>query len=345
MAEDDGGGAANPYETQTATNTDPAWLKDGRPVDVDLDGLTEYAKHMQDAQIDLLGRMANLRHLHGMPNDAWTGLVLGEAAYTRDTMVSNAKELSRYLMELGRALQNIAMAAQTVADAYGSADGTSAASLNAVKFAFGDQTVPRPAGLPPSVGQTYWEKYQEDWAKGTTPLPVDSSAWSATTPLPGSPYQTTEVSTAANGQTREITTTNVPGGPTIVTTTVYGADRSVLSTSTEHRSTSTTTGPGGALTVQSRTQTSRNGAVTGSTETTTTYSGDRQTSEVTVTKDPSGGRTSETREIVGADGTTTTTTVNGKGEETDKVVVGPQTEGQLTPEKPLHVQHMPGLPD
>ena len=346
MAEDDGGGTTNPYARQTAANTDPARLGDGRKVDVDLDGLAEYAKHMQDTQFDLLGRIPKLRHLLAMPNAAWEGAVLGEAAYVRHTMISNAGELTRYLQNLAAAVNNIGMAAQTVADIYASSDTSSAQSLDAVKFAFGDQNVPRPPGVPDWVGKTYWESVWEERAKaGAPPLPADSDAWSAPTET-STPYQNTQVSVATNGQRREIVTTHVPGSSmVVVTTTVYGPDNKILATSSERTTTYTTTGAnGGATTVHTSTESSRDGKVTGTSDRSTTYVGGKEVEEVATSKDPNGTRTGETRETVGADGSTTTTTTNGKGEVTDQVVIGPQTEGQLTPDKPLAAQHSPGVP-
>ena len=294
---------------------------------------------MQSAQLDLASRMAHTSRLISMPNDAWAGAVLGEASYTRQQMIANDGELIRYLGHLGTALNNIGMAAQTVADIYSSTDGTSAASLDAVKFAFGDQSVPRPAGLPPGVGQTYWDKYLQERANGEPPLPATSEQWSAPVASATSPYQTTQVSTAANGQRREITTTQVPGSSTlVVTTTVYGADGRVLGSSSE-RSTTYTSGS----TITTATETYQNGKLTGSTEKDTTYTGGEVTTEITRNEDGKGNSTGGIRETVDHTGSTTTVTVNGKGEETDKVVVGPQTQGQLTPQEPLAKQHDPYL--
>lgn len=335
MAED-GGGTANPYAPQTATNTDPAWLGDGQKVDVDLDGLGEYAKHMKTAQEDLMNRASHLSRLAQMPHEAWKGSVLGEAQYVRQLMATNAGELTRYLGNLTATLQNIGMAAQTVADIYRDTDGTSAASLDAVRFAFGDRNVPRPAGLPPGVGKTYWDHMSEQ-AMTNPPPAAGVDQWSAPVEQHGaSPYQSTMVSYAANGQRREISTTHVPGTmTTIVTTTVYGPGDKVLSTSSE-RTSSYVSG----TTVRSTTESSRDGKVTGTTEESTTYTGGEVTKETSTTKNPEGQQTGRTEQTVDGSGTTTVT-YDGKDNETDRTVVGPETEGRETPGKPLAEQYSP----
>lgn len=325
----------NPYAAQTQANTDAPWVGEGTPVDVDLDGLREYAKHMADQQRDLMSRSMHLNHLLEMPFQAWDGAVLGEAAFVRSQLMANAKELSMYLGSLGQTLMNIGSAAQTVADCYQSADGTSAASLSAVLFAFGDKSQPRPGGLPSHIGQTYIEAMYAN--ANTTATPADSPLWGRSTEKTLSPYQTVLTATAPNGQTRETVTTSVPGsGHTIVTTTVYGADGKVLSTSSTRTSTSyNTTTNTQVKTVES----AQNGTPTGRSTTTTTYDGTRVAREETVsyTPDGNGGErpTSTRTEAVDGDGvrteTTSRTDQNGRTEVTDRVVVGPETPGQSSP--------------
>jgi len=339
----------NPYANQTAANTDAPWVGDGTPVDVDLEGLREYAKHMADQQRDLMGRSMHLNHLFQMPVEAWDGAVLGEAAFVRSQLTANAKELSSYLQQLGQAMMNIGSAAQTVADSYQSADGTSAASLNAVLFAYGDKSVPRPPGLRSDVGQTYSEAVSA--AASTTPIAEDSPDWGPSTETVVSPYQTARTSVAPNGQVREVVTTSVPGSNlTVVTTTVYGSGGKVLSSS----STRTTSSYDTATNTQRTTvESSRNGTRTGSTQTTTTYSGADVSRQETVTyvagKDGADHRTTTQTETVGSDGVRTETTKRpGKDgapdEVTDRVVVGPETEGRTSPQDPIARAYDPLAP-
>ncbi len=334
----------NPYAAQTNQNTRAPWLGSGTPVDVDLEGLREYAKHMLDQQMDLASRTSHLTHLHEMPHEAWEGAVLGEAAFIRQQLAGNASELSTYLTYLGRTMFNIGCAAQTVADIYNSADGTSAAELSDVAFAFGDKSVPRPAGLPPGIGQTYSEALMAGDPSVATP--AGSAEWRAPTETVVSPYQTTQVSEGPNGQTREIVTTNVPGsGVTVMTTTVYGRDGRVLSSS----STRTTSSYDADRNVQTqRVETSSGGRATGSSTTTTTYAGgdvtSRQTENYGPDGKPTGGRTETTDRETGEQVETTTgVDENGRPEVTDRVVIGRETEGQPTVEEPIAAEYDPTM--
>lgn len=334
----------NPYEAQTDQNTQAPWLGSGTPVDVDLDGLWEYAKHMLVQQFELASRTSHLTHLHEMPHEAWEGAVLGEAAFIRQQLSNNAGELSTYLSYLGQTLFNIGCAAQTVADIYNSADSTSAAQLSDIAFAFGDKSVPRPAGLPPGIGQTYTEALMAGDPSVATP--AGSAEWSAPTETVSSPYQTTQVSEGPNGQTREIVTTNVPGsGLTVVTTTVYARDGAVLSTS----STRTTSSYDPDTNVQTRrVESSSGGQPGGSSTTRTTYADgevvSQQTENFGPDGRPTGGRT-ETTDPESGEQVETTTSVdeNGQPKVTDRVVVGRETEGQTTVEKPIANEYDPLL--
>lgn len=339
----------NPYHSQTAVNTDAPWVGDGTPVDVDLDGLREYGQHMVTQQRDLLGRSTHLQHLLQMPNEAWSGAVLGEASYVSSQLRANAKELMNYLVNLGQTLQNVGSAAKTVADCYQSADGTSAASLNAVLFAFGDKSVPRPAGLPPGIGQTYSEALYAE-GRATEPLASDESNFGQSTERAISPYQTMVTATSTDGRVMEKVTTSVPGsGVTVVTTTIYGPDGKVLSTKSERTTYSYDTKTSTATT---RTETSANGAPAGSSETRTTYRDGEvareETTTYTVGADGKEREGTTRTESVDAGGVRTETTTrpgeDGKPEVTDHVVVGPETEGRRTVPKPVADEYNPFAP-
>jgi uncharacterized protein YukE len=338
----------NPYASQTVVNTDAPWVGDGTPVDVDLDGLREFGQHMVTQQRDLLGRSMHLKHLTDMPSQAWNGAVLGEAAYVSSQLSANARELTNYLLNLARTLENIGSAAKTVADSYQSADGTSAASLNAVLFAFGDKSVPRPAGLPPGIGQTYAEALM---AEGRTTEPLASAGspdFGPSTETVISPYQTMQTSYSTDGQVMERVTTSVPGsGLTVVTTTVYGPDGKVASTKTERI---TSSYDAATNTQTTRTETTTNGARSGASETRTTYrDGEVAREETTTYSTGADGREQEgtTRtETVGTDGVRTETTTR-PGQDgqpdvvTDHVVIGPETDGHRTAPEPIALDYDP----
>jgi len=347
MGHDPDTGIYNPYKTQTDKNTHTPWLAETTPVDVDLDGLTEYAKHMADANKDLSAKQGHLQHLTSMPQDAWTGATLGEASFVRSQMLANASEFSSYVRVLGQTLMNIGSAAQTVADIYNSADGLSAASLNDVLFAFGDPNASRPKGLPKQIGQTYDQAVAEAAAKNGTP--ADSPLWSTPTEQAISPYQTAATSFGPNGERRVVTTSTPPGGGTYVTTVVYAADGKVLSSS------------------YTRTTYSYDSSTRTGTQTVESYSGDKPTgtSVTKTTTDASGNLTKQTTTNSDGEGNTTgtrtetvdektgeqtevTTSVNvdDKGKphehETDRVTIGKETPGQQTVEKPIDSQYQPG---
>lgn len=63
----------------------------------------------------------------------------------------NASQFRQFVTDLQTGCSNIANAAQVIADAYSGTDLNSAATLDAVDFAFGDAGAPRPSGLPSRV--------------------------------------------------------------------------------------------------------------------------------------------------------------------------------------------------
>ncbi|BCY06435.1 hypothetical protein [Actinoplanes sp. L3-i22] len=330
-------GETNPFPTETKTNADAPWLDGGPPLKVKPKGLRAYAKHMVDQELDMGTRRGHLSHLTTTPNDGWTGDVLGEAAAVRSTVTNNALEFFAYLEKLGTTLHNVGMAAQTVADSYEANDAMSAASMNSVLFAFGEN-VPRPAGLPRNIGQTYWE--QQANAKGE-PLGADSGLWVDGDTKQMGPYQTIQTSTGPNGERREVVTTNIPGGGTTVTTTVYNAKNKIV-TQSSNRTT---------VTYDSRTNTQvttsssydAKGKLTGSTKESTTYTATGDvSSRVNDTNDDTGALTNRRTTTVDAKTETTTeksekVVLNDKDhpkagthlETTDLVATGKQTQGQV----------------
>ena len=331
-------GPVEPYSTETAANTHAPWVSDD-PLKVDVTGLRDYAKDMLDQQLDLASRSAHLTHLAKMPHDAWQGSVLGEAAFIRAQLMGNAAELTSYLSNLSQTLFNIGSAAQTIADIYGSSDAISATELSDVLFAFGDKHVPRPAGLPSNVGQTYEEALAAG-SKEVPPAQEGSAEWGTPTTT-SSPYQTTQTSfNATTGQTREVVTTSVPGsGMTVVTTTVYNRSHQVVSTSSTRTSTH--------YDVDTNQQVKVVETGPSTTTTTTTYDDGKVTHEDSRSTTTVDGKSESTghREVKidPVTGARTETTYNAKGEITDQVVIGAETDGQLGVEKPISEQYDPTL--
>jgi len=327
----------DPYTSETQANTHAPWLTD-HPLKVDVTGLRDYAKDMLDQQLDLASRSAHLTHVFDLPVQAWNGMVLGEAAFLRAQMLGNAAELSAYLGNLGQTLYNIGAAAQTVADIYGTADAIGAADLNDVLFAFGDPTAPRPGSLPKNIGQTYDEALLADDQK-VAPAPASSADWGPATITYQSEFQSTQTSfDKVTGQTREVVTFNVPGGGTVVTTTIYSDKHEVISTN----STRTTT----SYDIRTNTEVDVVDSDGSTTTTTTTYDSSHEVvhedSSTTTTVD---GKTETTghREVTvdPKTGVRTETTYNAKGEVIDRVVLGPETKGEPGVQTPINKPYDP----
>lgn len=211
-------GASSPYPDGSVGSTGAPWLDGAVPVDVDLDGLRDYADRMAGHQREITARAGYLTSLSLIPQSAFDGEVLGEADAVRARLVANAGEVTIYVQKLAESVGNIANAARVVADSYGSSDALSAASLNDVLFAFGDKAVPRPAGLSDDVGRTFREQQA---ATGPAAPPANSPLWQPSSATRISAYQTLETATGPNGERRDVLTFSPPGGPVTTTTTVY----------------------------------------------------------------------------------------------------------------------------
>lgn len=314
----------NPYEEQTAANTSQTWLADQVEVDLDLDGIREYATNMITIKENLSSHTGYLSLLGSMPTDAWDGGVLGEAAYVRHQMLGNYGELRQYLAYLGTALDNIGMAARTIADLFSSTDGWSAADLNAVNWAFGDRSATRPDNVPSYIGDTFWDKYFEARNDPDGAPPADSTAWVDQGQVTGGPFgMVTQTAIGPNGQVKKVTTYSPPGAGTITTTTIYNARGEVISTT----STQSSTHLDGNTVVTRAVTTDGSGRTTGTQEERTTYDSDGNVvGESRENRNADGDVTSTTSTRTNADGTQTTTTSSGSGPERT-VVTGEQTEG------------------
>ncbi|WP_433829072.1 hypothetical protein ACQP2E_07080 [Actinoplanes sp. CA-015351] len=318
-------GTENPYPEQTSANATAPWLRGGPAVDVDLDGLREYARLLSSQQADMAARSGYLTPLTDMPATAFNGDVLGEADAVRAGLQANAAELGSYLSKLAESLGNVANAAQTIAESYRSGDAVSAASLNDVLFAFGDKSVPRPAGLPENLGATYLE---QQMAGTAAPPPADSALWQQGPITPVSAYQTNQTSTGPNGERREVSTVTAPGGVTTATTTIVDRNGETVSASST-RTSARVDGPVRTTTVETF---AADGKLTATTETKTRYDGTSVTEQSTETVDAEGRTTSLTTEKVDPvtrESTTSTYRPDESGllEETNRVSTGTRTSG------------------
>ena len=320
----------NPYQEHTTANTSPTWLEVGKgeQIDLDLDGMGEFAKDMVKIQEYLNARLGNLDLLGELPKDAWEGNVLGEVSLISTNMFNNYKGFAQYSRYVATALNNVGMAAQTISDIYGSADGWSAASLGAVNWAFGDKQAPRPGNLPAFVGKTFWEHYNESVANGAPP--ADSPEWINQDPRNNPDGSVTALALGPNGQRREITTLT-QGGVTLATTALYDSNGNLL-TKTSQRTEVTRVGSVETTRTVSSDSTGRE---VGAQEKELTYgAGGDVTEEKHTTFGTDGKPTSTSTTTTGADNSHTEVTRDADGKVTREVHVGSETEGTDLSEKP-----------
>jgi hypothetical protein len=336
----------NPFQDTTDYNTSTTWLNDQQPVDLDLDGMADYAQSMLRIIENLMAEQGYVDDLASRPMTAWVGDVLGEAEYVRTRMRDNSTEFTEYLQRLRDAILNIGMAAQTIADTYASTDGWSSASLNTVLFAFADPDASRPSGLPPGIAvQTYEDMRREQEAQQAGQPPPEGSPawgdperWDSVTSDDGTVTQT---ASTADGHRMEIVTTGTGTGTVVTTTTVFAPGGATLSTSSQRSTTSSY--PYGTITTTTGT---RDGQAT-ETTTRSTYTGGPGMTETVTSTDPQGNETSRRTVVTETndDGSQTITTRNAAGEVIDQVQVGAQTaDGPRLTETP-HQRALDTIPD
>ncbi|SIR64936.1 hypothetical protein [Micromonospora avicenniae] len=322
----------NPYQRETDLNTRKDWLADQKPVDVDIDGMVDYGKNMVTIRDNLQSHGGQLNLLNEMPAAAWEGAVLPEAKYMRSQMLQNSGELQQYITYLGTALTNTGMAAQTIADAYSSTDGWSAASLDAVRFAFGDTDAPRPPGLPPFItGKTYWDQYFENLSgagqDGAENEGTGEKKFTDTgQPVVNPDGSITHTSVAPDGSVQLMTTQMLPGGGTLVTYVTKDPSGKVISTT----SSKTTTVVRDNSTITTTTDYDAHGKPTGGHRQTDSYGADGSRSQTDEKLGADGKPTSKTVDQHNADGTRHVTETDGKGKVTQELHTGQDTEGVST---------------
>jgi hypothetical protein len=253
--------------------------------------------------------MSQIREITTGPEGAFAGGFpeIQEAARVHG---QNLAEFTQYLQFLEQALMNIGCAAQTIADSYASTDGWSAASLDAVRFAFGVPGAPAPSGFPPvSNLQTWYDAYFAQLGQAGDDQPAQGSQWQkvgeSTDPATGTAtltYQDQDghVKTVVQQQVgnQVITTTTTPKGTEVVTQTGYAYPYGTVTTTT-------TKAPDGHVTT-STVETYSNG---GTTTTTNLDDKGRPTSSTTVTDSPDGGQTVTTKSYDDTGKETTTSAV------------------------------------
>jgi hypothetical protein len=308
----DGANDPNPYQKQSAANTNTGWLP-STTLHLDLKSIRDYAVYLTSVQADLPSLTGRLQPMTSLLTQGWNGPVLPEAAYAQQSFSRNQSELMAFLENLGVGIGNVAMAAQAVADYYGNSDGWSAADLDAVKFAFGDNGVPTPAEWPYTKSITTAEDTKltppgDVW----TPvgLPTKSTHGGTTTTVVTMVNERGQKQTATTvvSSGRTVTTTVGPDG-TFTETTVVNPDGSKLTTSVAPGKKTTTT----------HTWTSPEGTV----NTVSTFNGQQTSSSATVTVLVPGGRQ------------TVTTRYDGKGNITGSTVdlVSTDAHGNATGER------------
>lgn len=311
----------DPYENQTRANTSPKWLEDSVPVDVDIDGLMDFAEQTEVIRANLNGHLGYLRPLVQLPYDAWSGPVLGEAAIAKSDMLNNYREFMQYTKFLQDALFNVGSAATAIANIFSSTDGMSASEL-AVKWAFGDERSRpdgAPKGMPTWLGE-YIKQLNDDQPDGV-PSPDQWTDQGETRNPDGSVTQT---AVNQDGKTMSVTTWQ-EGGVTKVRT--VAPDGTVTW--------ATTTSAWGPQNVRVETTTTTvNGKTTGTKTVTTSTTGVTTTSEYTA----DGHLTSQEVVTPNPDGSTTETDTSyddkGNGRVTGQITVGPETPGVKHPDTP-----------
>jgi hypothetical protein len=291
----------NPYADATEANTNPAFLNksDGTPllgdgVRANLDDLKGYSINLNEIQGNFaeLGRSVAdaLRSMvagafptggnHGLE---WEGAMNSLAQY-------NAFQFQSFVFSMALGVQNVARAAQAVANSYGNTDDTSAANLAAIQFAFGDKSKV-PPGFP-----AYALEHIPTWAEisarnppvpparvpdaGLDPDDVtvveDGNSTTTTVRLPGGGTMvTTEERWGAYGTSGTTTTVTVNGKPmTRSTTYTYGGSTYSEETEYQYDANGTATGPPRVVSSGESSVTRNPDGSERSSQSTTTYSYD-----------------------------------------------------------------------
>ncbi|GAA1790849.1 hypothetical protein GCM10009682_11080 [Luedemannella flava] len=345
---DDSGGVSNPYAAQTAANTNVNWPDSIDNVKADFASMSTYAENMYKASLDLMSTMPTIQQ--SMPKLATDGFLnvgegatlFPEASLANMFVSHNQADFMAMMRDLQVSMQNIGYAAQTISDAYGLTDGSSAGDLNAitvdgVEFAFG-RGGERPKGLPSNIGKTYQQLLAESGGEAganagavtgaTDPSMLGGTQTVVVSGIPGH-QMTTRTISYPDGSRIVISTWETPYGTqppqTFTRYTVYGTDNkatsSTLKTATEQNGTTTVVTQADGSSGHS-TQTTSSAYVNGEKVTTTTNS---STSDKGVTT--AGTTTTVTQHTDGSvttasttphsDGTSSTTTLDVGDNDTD----------------------------
>lgn len=237
-------------------NTDGGWLQDGngnsiigQGVEVSLPGLQGYSQNIHQIHQNfnsmsgtVVGPLAEMaRGAFGTP-----GQGLPWATMMSHLIGHNIEQLGQFNQRISMGVNNVASAAQVVANVYGDTDAGSAATLGAVDFAFGNR-----AAAPDSVPQYVLDNVKT-WNEFRAENPGVAAAMGGAVPVGGVPVRdgnkltTTVQIPQPGGKTITMVTvqeewSSYPGGPSGVTTTVtYNNQVQSVTTRTTVGSTTTT---------------------------------------------------------------------------------------------------------
>ena len=344
----------NPYAGQTETNTGSTkWLESYQKVEADFHTLSQYALNMYNAGLNLLPTTSTFYSMPQLTQQAFIDPGKGVQPLPEGQLASmylntNFKDLMSMLYDLFVGLQNTGYAAQTISDAYGLSDTTSADTLNrvikmdGVDFAMA-RGGERPPGLDPRIGKTWLDmaspNNQAAMASGATDPTQLGGTTTVTYSGPSDHQSKITTITYTDGSVLRITQTSDYYGNVTTYTDVVGSDgKTVSSTRKETRTV------GGKTTVTTATQ-QKDGSYQDSSSTTseqtTDSDGNKTTTKTesaihdgqstphktTTTSEHSDGSSTTTTETTRSDGTTTTDT-QARGDDDD--YTGDQ-EGDLDP--------------
>lgn len=229
-------------------------------VQVKTDNLHKYAAWLDQTQFMILAAASpTLGQIGAESVRAVQGSTEGtifEIANMANQCSQNASQFRQFVSDLTTGCSNIANAAQVIADSYAGTDLNSAATLDAVDFAFGDAGAPRPSGLPSQVsGKTQLDTEIQAGAQqplATSADPNDPGATAVSHSENREGYTTytyadgSSIVVAPNG---DVSTYGAPDKngvmPTISSTTTWTTTNSDKSTTTTSLQTTQTTGADG----------------------------------------------------------------------------------------------------
>lgn len=228
---DPGGASGSDYESFN-----------GPEVNVDVTDLTSYYFEMQNIQMDAMGPATMelspmpqmIREGVATPGDQGAG-VFPEGIYAARLLVSRHSDFQHFLGDVLNGVRNIGSAAAVIAEVYENADSESAAGLADVGFAFTDPAAKPPAGF--RKVET-WSEYEQKMAAQRGELAMSSLGDDRMARVTNVPGGAITYYSYPDGSFKQVRTTTTPSNSryqsesTVTTTTIYGPDATVISTTT-----------------------------------------------------------------------------------------------------------------